>query len=509
MLAAPIAAVFALTLSTAARAATIVVNSLADPDATGICALRDAITAANTRAATNGCIAGTGNDTIQFSVTGTISLASKLPQVTDSRLAINGPASPGITIDGGGAVQVMQVALGATLNLKNLVIAHGILTPASAGGGILNEGTLTVTNCTFSGNFAGEGGGIFNSAGTLTVTNSTFFGNRSFAGGGIFNSAGTLTVTNSTFSGNSASSGGSIFNVGALAVTSSTFSSNSVGLEGGAIYNQGTTLTVTDSTFSDNIATDGGGISNFGPTRVANSTFSRNLAFSGGGISNLSGTLTIINSTFSGDSVAVRGAGIFNSRGTLFITNSTFSGNFAPFGGGISSFFSGSVSIKNTVLAGSSGGNCAGTITDADYNISDDATCGFSAIGSRNATNPMLDPAGLQDNGGPTDTIALGSESPAIDAIPAADCTDQSSSPKPITTDQRGMPRPDAGEDVCDIGAYESQETFAGQPGAVNCQSVSVSVLAHEFGTIDAAASALGFPSVKALQNAIRAFCRG
>ena len=86
MLATVVAVAFALTLSTAAGAATIVVNSLADPGRTGICALRDAITAANKMTKTNGCAAGTGNDTIQFSVTGTLHLASTLPQVTDRRL---------------------------------------------------------------------------------------------------------------------------------------------------------------------------------------------------------------------------------------------------------------------------------------------------------------------------------------------------------------------------------------------------------------------------------------
>src|SRR6516162_2409950 len=122
-----IAVAFALTLSTAASAATIVINSLADTGAKGICVLRDAITAANTMTATNGCTAGTGNDTIQFSVTGTILLGSTLPQITDGHLTINGPALPGITIDGGGQVQVMVVASDATLNLNDLTIADGLV----------------------------------------------------------------------------------------------------------------------------------------------------------------------------------------------------------------------------------------------------------------------------------------------------------------------------------------------------------------------------------------------
>jgi len=137
-------------LSTAARAATITVNSLADTGATGICVLRDAITAANTKTATNGRAAGPGNDMIRFSVTGMIRLGSTLPPVTDRQLMINGPAAPGIKLDAVVYfVQVMVVGFGATLNLKNVTIAKGI---ADFGSAIFNAGTLIVTNSPFTGN---------------------------------------------------------------------------------------------------------------------------------------------------------------------------------------------------------------------------------------------------------------------------------------------------------------------------------------------------------------------
>jgi hypothetical protein len=134
--------------------ATITVNSLADPGKPGICALRDAITAANTMTATNGCIAGKGHDTIVFSVTGTIKLTETLPEVTDSNLTINGPASPGITMYGGGVVQVMAVASGATLNFNHVTIANGngASSQSTSVGGIENSGTLTVNSSTFSNN---------------------------------------------------------------------------------------------------------------------------------------------------------------------------------------------------------------------------------------------------------------------------------------------------------------------------------------------------------------------
>jgi CSLREA domain-containing protein len=161
VLVAAIATAFALASSTAARAA-ITVTTLSDPAGpSGTCSLRDAITAANTMTATNGCHAGTGSDRIQFSVTGTISLTSTLPEVTDSLLTIKGPASPGITVDGGGfgGVQVMQVASGATLSLDQLAISNGS-SSTDPGGAILNHGTLSVTNSAFSGNITRSGVGF-------------------------------------------------------------------------------------------------------------------------------------------------------------------------------------------------------------------------------------------------------------------------------------------------------------------------------------------------------------
>jgi CSLREA domain-containing protein len=107
-----VAAVFLVLLSTTAQARTIYVTSLADPGAPGTCALRDAITAANTGRVTNRCAAGTGGDTIQFMVSGQIRLANTLPRIVRT-LTIIGRASADITIDGGTAVQVMQVAAGA------------------------------------------------------------------------------------------------------------------------------------------------------------------------------------------------------------------------------------------------------------------------------------------------------------------------------------------------------------------------------------------------------------
>ncbi len=352
-----------------ARAATITVQSTVDDTNPGHCTLREAINSANASGGTTGtCTAGTGTDTIVFQsgLTGTISLGSMLPEIANT-LTITGPTNaPGITIDGGGTVQLIQVNTFATLNLQFLTLIGASST--TIGGAILNHWILTVSDCTFSGNSA---------AGT---------GNT---GGAIFNNGGTLTVTNSTFSGNSAGQGGAISNDGGLTVVNSTFSGNSAGQGGGAIFNN-----------------DG---------------------------------LTVVNSTFS--------------------SNSAPSGN----GGGIENTVSySSATLKGTILASSTGGNCASqrpaAFTDRGYNISDDTTCGFSKTGSADngdGVDPML-ASGLVNNGGPTETIALKSGSVAIAQIPTmpADyCTDASGNP--LTTDQRGYGRPAPGQTDCCIGAYE------------------------------------------------------
>jgi hypothetical protein len=86
--------------------------------------------------------------------------------------------------------------------------------------------------------------------------------------------------------------------------------------------------------------------------------------------------------------------------------------------------------------------------------------------------------------------------------------TDQASPPNPIASDQRGLLRPDDGEQFCDIGAYEFQD-FAGTPGRTNCYDESSRSLMRQFGNLDAAASVIGYSSLRELQNAIAAFRKG
>ena len=493
----------------AAPGTTIKVNTEADEANTdGYCSLREAILAANTNAKVDKCAAGssTERDAIHFALgdKATITLASDLPTITD-------PA--GLTIDGGSAditvdgfieepeppgppkiLLVFEAGSGAKITLNEITVDHGLISN--------NSGTLTLTHSTFitvGVNEEGSGAKIsfdkvrmrqgsaaFNDGGMLTVTNSSFSGAKVFQEGsgakltvdklsmrhgGININSGTLTVTNSSFSGSRGrDNGGGINNVGGtLTVTNSTFSDNKARNNGGGIYNSGT-ATVRNSTFSDNEADPfkltpcftcgGGGIHNHGTATVRNSTFSDNEASQGGGIFN-DGTLTVINSTFSDNSAGL-GGGIDNTGGLdhgalLTVINSTFSGGSAEFGGGISNNdggglqMPGTTTLQNTIMANSSsGGDCDGTIGDGGYNLSSDASCGFSAANnSISGVPPML--GDLVDNGGPTKTIALLMGSPAINAIPQStnDCGTE------VTSDQRGVKRPQGNK--CDIGAFEKK----------------------------------------------------
>jgi len=225
---------------------------------------------------------------------------------------------------------------------------------------------------------------------------------------------------------------------------------------------------VSASTIDSNTAEGGGGVgavSNGGRATITSSTISSNEATnSGGGAGGvLNGCvfscpdpqLVIVNSTITSNRAFDGSGGVFTSGGTVSITDSTISGNSGPAGAGVTSEFSATVTVKSSVISNpaSSGKalpNCAGTITDAGFNISSDASCGFTGT-SRASTDPQLGP--LQDNGGPTRTMLPLAGSPVLDVIPAVSCTDQAVTPAPVTTDQRGQSRPKGGG--CEIGAVE------------------------------------------------------
>jgi CSLREA domain-containing protein len=254
--------VFALPPQAAFADSTITVNTLSDANAVdGFCSLREAILAANTNSAVNECAAGSGTDTIQFSVNGTIVLGSALPDITTAMI-IDG-SGHSITIDGNNGVRVFKVGTSITFELKNLSVVNGY----ADNGGAINIGsssTVTIANCAFVSNHATvDGGAIFNSA-TLLISSSTFTSNHTVSDGGVIKNWGTLNVKTSTFSGNTSDfSSGAIDNQGSASIASSAFINNSAVNEAGAIFNYGTIMVIVNSSFSGNTTNFGGAIYNF------------------------------------------------------------------------------------------------------------------------------------------------------------------------------------------------------------------------------------------------------
>ncbi len=412
-----------------ASAATITVNSKADNTTAGdgLCTLREAIANVNAAADTTSgdCAAGTGaGDTVTFSLAPSGRIKLTLGElVIAQNVTIVGPPMGSLRVSGANISRVFNISTGVT-TMSDLIIEQGSSGRLS-GGGILNNGTLTLTHCTLTGNNAryAFGGGIGNS-GTLTLTDCTLKGNRADVGGGVVNQDGTLTVINSTFKRNYARCGGGIVN------------------EGNA---PPATAMLINCTLTGNRSPQcSGGIENLSSLTLANCTLAGNRGNAGGGIQNL-GTVTLTNCTLQGNRAVpgtmggLGGGGIYHSNYNLGIAT-----------------------LTNTIVAGSgASGNCGGDpITSNGHNLSSDANCFTSGGTDLVNTDPML--AQLANYGGPTDTLAAcsGAALPRRScrgASPAIDAGDDTVTGPPdnLTADQRGLPRR-AGAHV-DIGAYEVQ----------------------------------------------------
>jgi hypothetical protein len=364
----------------------------------GACSLPEAIINANNNAATHAdCTAGSGADTISLSTNVTLTAVNNTTISGANGLPV---ITSSITIEGNGQAISRQVG---SPNFRILTVNSG--------------GNLILNSATISGGSRPGGGG----------------------GGGIYNQ-GTLTVQNSTISGNSADSarGGGINNYGTMTMQNSTLSGNSAGARGGGIQNWGT-LTVSSSTLSGNSATlVGGGIANAGTLTMQNSTLFGNSADTGGGISNQS-TLTVSNSTLSGGSASSGGGGIHNLSNVVTVQNSI-------------------VAMQAAGVADCSIGS--GTLTSLGYNIESGTSCGFTGTGDQQSvSSASLALGALANNGGPTQTRALGFGSVALDHIPVG-ALEANGCGVTVTTDQRGLPRAagaGAGGSACDVGAYEAQ----------------------------------------------------
>lgn len=226
--------------------------------------------------------------------------------------------------------------------------------------------------------------------------------------------------------------------------------------DGGGIFSTaGVSLAIERSTITGNTATSrGGGIRNDGSMFILDSTISDNTQTGGnegGGINQNAGNIAIYNSTISGNT-GNAGAGITHNTGGMTIINSTIAANN---GIGLRDF-NGGVSLANTIVADNTGQQIQSNpgITDLGNNISEDGS-GITA-GSSQSGDPNLGP--LQNNGGPTDTHALGAGSLAINQGNNTEANNAG-----LVNDQRGPGFNRFINTTVDIGAYE-----APLPGEVN-----------------------------------------
>lgn len=240
------------------------------------CSLRDALAfAANAGAANITFASATGQlfatpQTIALGSAGALNIPSNTT-ITGATSGLGATLTNLVTVSGAGAVTVFNVNSAVTgSQIGNLTISDGNDPAGSSAGGILNQGSLTIGDCTISGNREGTGGGGIANVGTLTVNNSTISGNAAntnganpgFGGGGIYNE-GNLIVNNSTISGNTSNSnGGGIYSdeAGIVTVNNSTVSGNTASLgEGGGIYSTAT-LTLANSISAGNTEQSNGDV---------------------------------------------------------------------------------------------------------------------------------------------------------------------------------------------------------------------------------------------------------
>jgi uncharacterized delta-60 repeat protein len=239
----------------------------------------------------------------------------------------------GVTMTGGNDSFGGGILNDGTLTVDHAAVSNNYGTYV---GGIVNIGDLTITYSTITGNHSGGYAGGITSDGNLEIDSSTVSGNTAYGyGGGVYVQSGGLSITGSTISNNSAQKGGGLAFLGSTAtIDSSTFAGNFAGSNGGAIFSYGD-VAITNTVITTNTAyTNGGGISNGGDLTITNSTIANNSGYyEGGGISN-TGDLTIASSVISDNTTSGKGGGAF-SNGTLDVTASTFSGNYAHDGGAI------------------------------------------------------------------------------------------------------------------------------------------------------------------------------
>jgi predicted outer membrane repeat protein len=278
LLAALMAACLLLAAGPALAVTTFAVDRTDDPDPTTAnacttnpddCSLRGAIMAAN---------AATGADTITVPA-GTYTLtrtgasedaASTGDLDVTGELTLTGAGARTTSVAGEAASfddRVFHNQEGATTTITGLTITGGDV-GGYEGGGVNNQGDLTLDGVVVIDNAAGTGGGVDSRGGDLTLDGVSVKGNTSDFGGGIYSEKGTLNIIDSTVSGNSSTeyAGGVSHYSGPANITNSTISGNKAALSGGGVLAASASINVRNSTIANNESGGlGGGILTAGP----------------------------------------------------------------------------------------------------------------------------------------------------------------------------------------------------------------------------------------------------
>jgi hypothetical protein len=270
---------------------TLVVNATVDGvgSGPGQISLRQAINLANVELTAHTI----SFDPTVFQTPQTITLSGTQLELanTTASMTITGPAA-GVTVSGDGTSRVFKVDAGVTASISGLTITGG---KADVGGGVRNDGTLALTECTISGNCAQgrnkQGGGGVYDDGTLALTGCTITRNYAYGIGGGLANHGTATLLGCTITNNSSAGGGgglSQFNPGnpspgSMSLTNCTVSGNSTTGNGGGLYNlvYQHALTLTNCTVTGNSALYGGGLYSFSnptPMVLTNTIVAGNVA---------------------------------------------------------------------------------------------------------------------------------------------------------------------------------------------------------------------------------------
>jgi hypothetical protein len=269
--------VLAVGIGTAAQAATIKVTTTQD-NVPG--SLRAAITTANTNSEDDTINLPAGTYILSGYAGEDGNISGDLDINTTHSIDIVGKCAATTLIDGNQVDRVFHIHNG-TVSISNVTIQNGKSYFGTGGGGIYNNGRLTLTYCEINGNgiekalSPGDGGGLYNS-GTATLRNCTVSNNISGEDKGPCNRY--------------AGDGGGIYNTGEMVLTNCTVSNNETGYgmdgggDGGGIYNSSGSLTLINCTISNNATPyvgNGGGI--YGEATLKNTIVANNQSHYGDG----------------------------------------------------------------------------------------------------------------------------------------------------------------------------------------------------------------------------------